>query len=327
MNDIYENETQAQRVTRLRNEAGLSQTQLAVYAGLRSMWAITKLESGKAGFNQESTLAAVAKVLNVTPDYLACKERYPKKVNHKSHNVALPSASNPMMYVLKEKESTASYVEPADVDSSLLELDTGIFTPERVEILKKSIDRINRLIVSPGNAREFSHELLDCAIDLAKILQSIEDESAASKTLTSSTEKKAKCIYTDVYISDRIAAEGNSNANKSVAPNMQQPYQKLVSREEFESIYPLLYENGRKPRSDSSDKYPHFNAVLYVLNTGCTWRALPEEYPLWNTVYSHWKRWSETDSKGLSKLDRALSKIGWAGPRHPKTKTYKIKHN
>lgn len=33
------------------------------------------------------------------------------------------------------------------------------------------------------------------------------------------------------------------------------------------------------------------NAILYVIKTGCQWRALPGDYPNWKTVYSYFLRW------------------------------------
>lgn len=34
------------------------------------------------------------------------------------------------------------------------------------------------------------------------------------------------------------------------------------------------------------------NAILYVAANGCKWRALPEKYGKWNTVYVRMMRWS-----------------------------------
>ena len=36
------------------------------------------------------------------------------------------------------------------------------------------------------------------------------------------------------------------------------------------------------------------NAVLYVVDNGCKWRALPHEFPAWQTVYSFFRRAKET---------------------------------
>ena len=47
------------------------------------------------------------------------------------------------------------------------------------------------------------------------------------------------------------------------------------------------------PRGARS-KYPKrrvVEAVLYRLREGCRWRALPHDFPPWDTVYDHWRRW------------------------------------
>jgi putative transposase len=33
------------------------------------------------------------------------------------------------------------------------------------------------------------------------------------------------------------------------------------------------------------------NAVSYLLRSGCAWRMLPREYPPWQTVYYHFRKW------------------------------------
>ena len=33
------------------------------------------------------------------------------------------------------------------------------------------------------------------------------------------------------------------------------------------------------------------NAILYVVKTGCQWRALPGDFPHWKTVHTYFLRW------------------------------------
>ena len=33
------------------------------------------------------------------------------------------------------------------------------------------------------------------------------------------------------------------------------------------------------------------DAILYVLRSGCPWRALPHDFPAWQTVYHYFRRW------------------------------------
>ena len=61
-----------------------------------------------------------------------------------------------------------------------------------------------------------------------------------------------------------------------------------------------------KPRT--VDLHEVFNAVLYLLKSGCQWRMLPEGFPNWVTVYSYFAKWSATDRDGVSALERALKK-------------------
>ena len=35
------------------------------------------------------------------------------------------------------------------------------------------------------------------------------------------------------------------------------------------------------------------NAILYVTENGCKWRALPESYGNWHTIYVRMNRWSK----------------------------------
>jgi transposase len=46
------------------------------------------------------------------------------------------------------------------------------------------------------------------------------------------------------------------------------------------------------------------NAILYVAANGCKWRALPECYGKWHTVYMRMARWSQT---GV--LDRVFEQL------------------
>jgi transposase len=35
------------------------------------------------------------------------------------------------------------------------------------------------------------------------------------------------------------------------------------------------------------------NAVVYIAENGCKWRALPEKFGNWHTIYTRLKRWAE----------------------------------
>src|SRR5258707_9021716 len=68
-------------------------------------------------------------------------------------------------------------------------------------------------------------------------------------------------------------------------------------------IEPLIavYEWGR-PRE--LDMRRVVNAIFYIDKTGCQWEMLPKEYPNHNSVYHHFRRWSQEGA--WEKINAAL---------------------
>jgi putative transposase len=67
-------------------------------------------------------------------------------------------------------------------------------------------------------------------------------------------------------------------------------YPSDLSDEQWQIIKALLPKpatRGRKPL----DRREILNAILYVVRTGCQWRALPHDFPNWKTVYTVFWRW------------------------------------
>ena len=95
---------------------------------------------------------------------------------------------------------------------------------------------------------------------------------------------------------------------------MRKGYPSDIKREQFEVIRPLLESARRKTAPRQVELYEVFCAVLYLLRTGCQWRALPSDFPKWRTVHSYFAIWSEP-REGGSLLEQALKKSGWRGPR------------
>ncbi len=95
---------------------------------------------------------------------------------------------------------------------------------------------------------------------------------------------------------------------------MRKGYPSDIKREQFDVIRPLLESARRKTAPRRVDLYEVFCAVLYLLRTGCQWRALPSDFPKWRTVHSYFAIWSEP-REGGSLLEQALKKTGWRGPR------------
>jgi transposase len=95
---------------------------------------------------------------------------------------------------------------------------------------------------------------------------------------------------------------------------MRKGYPSDIKREQFEVMRPLLESARKKTAPRKVDLYEVFCGVLYLLRTGCQWRALPSDFPKWRTVHSYFAIWSEA-REGGSLLEQALKKSGWRGPR------------
>jgi len=64
-----------------------------------------------------------------------------------------------------------------------------------------------------------------------------------------------------------------------------------ITLKQFERITPYL---PRQRGNVSMSNHQVVNAILYVTENGCKWRALPESYGNWHTVYVRMNRWSKS---------------------------------
>ena len=86
-------------------------------------------------------------------------------------------------------------------------------------------------------------------------------------------------------------------------------YPSDITREQFDKVLPMLESVRKKTKPKTLDLYLVFNAVLYLLKTGCQWRALPKDYPDYRMVHYHFTIWRDS---GI--LDQVLKKNNWRGP-------------
>ena len=70
---------------------------------------------------------------------------------------------------------------------------------------------------------------------------------------------------------------------------------------QFERIEQYL---PRQRGNVSISNHQFVNAILYVTENGCKWRALPESYGNWHTIYVRMNRWSKAGV--LQRLFEAL---------------------
>jgi len=63
-----------------------------------------------------------------------------------------------------------------------------------------------------------------------------------------------------------------------------------MTREQYSKIEHLMPIQRRKAEIDN---YDFLCAILYIVENGCKWRALPKEYGNWHTIYVKLNRWSK----------------------------------
>src|SRR3982750_1517957 len=72
------------------------------------------------------------------------------------------------------------------------------------------------------------------------------------------------------------------------------PYPSDPTDEQWALIEPLLPRASRRKRPGrprKTDVREVVNAVFYHTREGCTWRALPHDFPPWKTVYNYFQGW------------------------------------
>jgi len=73
-----------------------------------------------------------------------------------------------------------------------------------------------------------------------------------------------------------------------------QAYPSDLTDKEWEILQEKMKKNikGRPLLVDIRDIW---DAIFYVLRTGCAWRQLPHDFPKWETVYYHFRKWQKSN--------------------------------
>ena len=70
-------------------------------------------------------------------------------------------------------------------------------------------------------------------------------------------------------------------------------YPSDISDTEWEFLLPYLTLTKQDAPQRAHDLREVFNAVRYLVRTGCHWRMLPHDFPDWTVVYQQVRRWME----------------------------------
>jgi putative transposase len=68
-------------------------------------------------------------------------------------------------------------------------------------------------------------------------------------------------------------------------------YPSDLSDREWALLKPLLSSAEKRGRPPKWPLRHVADAVFYLLRSGCSWRMLPREYPPWQTLYYHFRKW------------------------------------
>ena len=71
------------------------------------------------------------------------------------------------------------------------------------------------------------------------------------------------------------------------------PYPTDVTDDEWLAIEPLLFDVTKAGRKRSVHNREIVNAVLYMWQSGCSWRMLPHDFPSWPKIYYYYRRWNQ----------------------------------
>jgi len=83
------------------------------------------------------------------------------------------------------------------------------------------------------------------------------------------------------------------SATRSYATSAPTSYPSDVDDATWEVIAPVLARPSNQGRPRLHSDRLVYNAILYVLRGGITWRMLPKSYPPWQTSYGRFRTWAD----------------------------------
>ena len=93
-------------------------------------------------------------------------------------------------------------------------------------------------------------------------------------------------------------------------------YPSDLSDREWAILEPLLSSPEKRGRPPQWPPRCVADADFYLLRSGCSWRMLPHEYPPWQTVYYHFRKW-RLDGRLRHAHDRLREEVRRAEGRDP----------
>lgn len=75
---------------------------------------------------------------------------------------------------------------------------------------------------------------------------------------------------------------------------MNKTYPSDLTDNQWNHIKELFETEKQRGRPTEIDLRVVVNAILFILVSGCQWRYLPKEYPNWQSVYYHFRKWKKS---------------------------------
>lgn len=74
------------------------------------------------------------------------------------------------------------------------------------------------------------------------------------------------------------------------------PYPSDLTDKEWAKLSPHIPPKSQRGRPLEYTLREICNAIFYILRAGCAWRMLPHDFPPWQTVYYHFRKWRKDDT-------------------------------
>src|SRR3954453_13833134 len=76
------------------------------------------------------------------------------------------------------------------------------------------------------------------------------------------------------------------------------PYPSDLTDAQWAVLEPLVPEDRPLGRPRKTSLRRVVDALVYRNRNGCTWRALPHDFPPWRTVYNYFRKWRDDGTWG-----------------------------
>ena len=78
---------------------------------------------------------------------------------------------------------------------------------------------------------------------------------------------------------------------ETATPDATKRYPSDLNDQEFDLVAPLVAQKAASGKKRIVDIREVLNAIFYRIRTGCQWRMLPSDFPIWYHVWYYERKW------------------------------------